>query len=209
MVAAIRREIMITKLFRKEIAAICLLAPVVIRLIPYWRQLGNRTELELKLLGLAGLIGASAYMVFYISYYAIKCERECKSLERAISTWGISKLIFSKSIVIGGMGILCEILFLLIFGFLSNGLKLASWELLGIIAINMFVFAWLGNVLMCIADGIFSNLFVALVPTIQVTFALMERCDLYGIFVMLELLAGGVTFALLKRNINDGRVEWL
>lgn len=63
MVAAIRREIMITKLFRKEIAAICLLAPVVIRLIPYWRQLGNRTELELKLLGLAGLMGASAYMV--------------------------------------------------------------------------------------------------------------------------------------------------
>ena len=49
MVAAIRREIMISKLFRKEIAAICLLAPVVIRLIPYWRQLGNRTELELKL----------------------------------------------------------------------------------------------------------------------------------------------------------------
>ena len=73
----------------------------------------------------------------------------------------------------------------------------------------MFVFAWLGNVLMCIADGIFSNLFVALVPTIQVTFALMERCDLYGIFVILELLVGGVTFALLKRNVNDGRVEWL
>ena len=37
----------------------------------------------------------------------------------------------------------------------------------------------------------------------------MERCDLYGIFVMLELFVGGVTFALLKRNINDGRVEWL
>ena len=121
-------------------------------------QLGNRTELELKLLGLAGLMGASAYMVFYISYYAIKCECECKSLERAISAWGISKLIFSKSIVIGGMGILCEILFLLIFGFLSNGLKLASWELLGITAINMFVFAWLGNVLMCIADGIFRTI---------------------------------------------------
>lgn len=209
MMAAIKREFMITKLFRKEIVVICLLAPVVIFLIPYWRQLGNGTELEPELLGLAGVIGASAYMVFYLTYYIIKCERECKSLERAISVWGISKLIFSKCVVVGGMGILCEIVFTLIFWFLSNGIRIASVQLLGIIAINMLVFAWLGTVLMCITDSMFSNLFIALVPTLQLTFALMERIDLYSFFVMLEFFIGCFTFAVLKRNIYDGKVDWL
>ncbi len=209
MISAIKRELMLAKIFQGGIAAIAFLGPIVISFIPYLRQYNNRTEISTEILGPAGLIGISTYMVFYIINQVIKCERESKSLERAVSFWGISTIILAKTAVAGGMAILCEIVVTIIFGFFQNEIGVYSIPMLGAVAINMIVFAWMGTVLMCITDSMFSNAVIAGAPFLHLTIALINRMSIYIILIVSEFFIGCLFYILLKKHIQEGQINWL
>ena len=209
MLSAIKRELMLVKIFRGGIAAIAFLGPIIISLIPYSRQLNNRTEISSEILGPAGLIGISTYMVFYIIYQVIKCERESKSLERAIAFWGITTMIAAKTAVAGGLAILCEILVTIIFGFFQNEMVVYSLPMSGVVAINMLVFAWMGTVLMCITDSMLGNAVIAGAPFLHLTIALINRMSFYIILIVSEFFIGCLIYTLLKKQIQEGQINWL
>lgn len=209
MKAAIRREVMLTRIFGKGVAGICFFGPIVIFLIPYLRQLNNKTKLASNTMGLAGIIGVSTYMVFYIIYEVTKCERECKSLERAVSFWGTAKIIAAKSIVAGGAGILSEIMFFIIYGILQKDFSIIHLEVLGLTVINVVVFSWMGTMIMLITDSMFSSAIIAGIPLLQWTFALAGMLILYAAFILLELLIGYILHILLRKRIKEGLVDWI
>lgn len=209
MLSAIKRELMLVKIFQGGIAAIAFLGPIVISFIPYLRDANNRTEMSPEILGLAGLIGISTYMVFYLIYQVIKCERESQSLERAISFWGITTIIFAKTAVTGGIAILCEILVTIIFGFFQKEMVVYSIPMLGAVAVNMLAFAWMGTVLMCITDSMLSNVVIAGGPFFHLTIALINRMSLYIILIVSEFFIGCLVHILLKKRIQEGQINWL
>lgn len=209
MITAIKREMKLVGIYKNSIALICLLGPLVIYLIPYLRSIRDLSKINTEILFHTGLIGVPTYLVFYVIYETVKCERESKSIERAVALWGIRKFIYAKSIVSGSLGIVSELLFIIIFSILQRGGISISTFFLLLSTINILLFSWIGTMIMYITDNLFASLFIACVPFIFLTVALTQFNILLLTFILLELGIGCFLKIQLNKKVISGNIDWL
>lgn len=209
MTALIRRELKLISIYKNSIVSICLLGPIVICLIPYLRNLRDLSELSTDILFHTGVIGVPAYLIFYIIYETVKCEREGRSIERAVAFWGIEKIIFVKSIIISGMGVVSELLYIIIFVAFQQEVTNIFNSFLLISTINIFLFSWVGTMIMYITDNLFASLIIASIPFMFLTIALLQSYLLFLILILGELGVGYVTKIQLSKKVVSGKIDWL
>ena len=102
--SAFLREIRLMLIFWRMELGIMILSPVIFSLIPYLREFRGRSNLDPVVLAYAGLSATAVYLVYYVIYETTKCERESKSLEKAVAFWGIKGSSLQKVSLLDALG---------------------------------------------------------------------------------------------------------
>lgn len=206
---AVFRECRLIWIFRRSAVFIMILAPVIFYLLPYARSLRGVTELEPEILAASGLFGTTAYMIFYIVYEVMKCERESKSLEMAAAFGGIGKVVCAKSAAAAGTGLLCALSFYALSCLLWGRNDLFSASFLGINAANALIYAFFAVSLLCLSDGMAVYFVIASFPAVCLTIGLIGENKITALFLLAEAAAAFAAREMLKKQMERGKAGWL
>ena len=207
--SALWREFRLMWIFRRTTAMILILSPVIFSLIPYLREMRGLSELDPDILAYGGLTGTMVYLVFYIIYETMKCERTSKSLEKAAVFWGLGRIVLAKSVVAGGAGLLGGIIFCIFFSAFHGDRRSFSPEILLLTALSTVIFAFLGTALLCVTDSLTANMFLAAFPFLSLTVALLRMTWLSMALLVAEAGLAGIMLFMLRGQVRSGRAGWL